>query len=223
MPVFKAWSFSALDQFNNCPRQYHALKVAKRIKEAPSSEMEYGNMVHKKLENAIKFGSKIPVGMEYAGGIIDKLRTKPGELFAERELCINADMKPVEFFAKDAWCRGKIDVGVVNNEKRKMWAGDWKTGKRKESSDQMMLFAALTFEAHPEVKEISTSFIWIPDRRWDTETYTRDQLPLLWKHFMPKVARMKAAFDADEWVPRPSGLCRGWCPVKDCEHWEPKR
>ncbi len=223
MPVFKAWSFSALQQFNNCPRQYYETKVAKSVKEKPGAAMDYGMEVHKKLENAVKFGSKIPPGMEYAGQIVEALRKKPGELFAERELCINAQMKPVEFFAKDAWCRGKIDVGIENIEKRKMWQGDWKTGKRKPDSDQMMLFTALTFETHPHIDEITTSFIWIPDRKWDTETYTRDQLPLIWKHFMPKVNRMKAAFDKDEWVPRPSGLCRGYCPVTNCEHWEAKK
>ena len=31
------------------------------------------------------------------------------------------------------------------------------------------------------------------------------------------------AFKTDTWQPRPSGLCNGWCPVKTCEFWQPKR
>lgn len=221
MAEFKAWSWSALQQFMNCAYQYYRVKVRKDIKEAPSQQMSDGNDAHKKLENNIKFGSKLPADLEYAGRIIETLRNKPGELFAERELCINAEMKPVTFFAKDAWCRGKIDVGL--DQIQKVWAGDWKTGKRKPDSEQMLLFAALTFEIYPKAEEVSTSFIWLPDKVWDTEKYERRQLPLIWRHFMPKVNRMKAAFEADKWPKNPSGLCRGWCPVKDCEHWEPKK
>ena len=41
------WSYSSLKQYQNCPKQYYEVTVAKNFFQPPSKEMIYGNEVHK--------------------------------------------------------------------------------------------------------------------------------------------------------------------------------
>ena len=97
------------------------------------------------------------------------------------------------------------------------------TGKRKVGSKQLKLFALMVFLHHPEVMSVKTGFVWLKEGVSDYETYTRDQEADLWQEFVGDLARYNAAFKQDMWIPRKSGLCRGWCPVTSCEFWEPKK
>ena len=45
----------------------------------------------------------------------------------------------------------------------------------------------------------------------------------IWKKFIPDLRQYAEAFKTDTWQPRQSGLCNGWCPVKECEFWKQKR
>ena len=47
------WSFSALKQFINCPKQYHAIKILKNYEQKVSESMKYGTEVHKALEDYV--------------------------------------------------------------------------------------------------------------------------------------------------------------------------
>ena len=99
------------------------------------------------------------------------------------------------------------------------------TGKRKPDSEQMMLFAGLGFIAYPQVKVIDTTFIWLPDKKVDRETFRREDAADIWGAFLPRVKRMEMAYNdgPDAHPKKPSGLCNGYCPVKDCEFWTPRR
>jgi hypothetical protein len=45
----------------------------------------------------------------------------------------------------------------------------------------------------------------------------------LWSKFVPDLRQYMEAFKTETWQARPSGLCNGWCPVTECEHWKPKK
>lgn len=211
-----SWSYTSLNQFVNCPRQYQALRVTKEVKQIESEEMKWGNTVHKHLEDRVRDGTPLPESLSHLEGLVRKITHYDGEIHTEQQMAIDADFKPVTWFDKGAWCRGIVDVGV--RQGKRYWVGDYKTGKRRPDSDQLMLFAALVMHHNPEIDTVRTSFIWLRDRSLDTERYTRDQLPDIWKHFMPKIVRLEKAYEQDKWVPKPSGLC-GWCPLtkKHCE------
>ena len=51
-----AWSYSSLKTFEQCPKKYYHLKVAKDVKDKGSSAMFYGNEVHKAAEQYMKEG-----------------------------------------------------------------------------------------------------------------------------------------------------------------------
>ena len=45
------WSFSSLKDFINCPKQYHEVKVLKRVEKSTTKQMLYGTEVHKACED----------------------------------------------------------------------------------------------------------------------------------------------------------------------------
>ena len=234
------WSHSALGDFLNCPKQYFHKRVAKDVHEEQGEAALWGDQVHKFFEASIlavrgqqaeadeiwttlKLQGLDPeesfkVYLPYLQAV---LATPHDEVFPERQYSINKKLAPCDWFDAEVWCRGIIDVLLIKGDKA--WALDWKTGKRKPNSKQLKLFALLVFIHHPEIQTVKTSFMWIKTGESDHETYTRDQEAELWQEFVGDLARYNAAFKQDMWIPRKSGLCRGWCPVTGCEFWEPKK
>lgn len=222
MPKRPAWSFSALNQYHTCPYQYYRLKVKKDVKDTMGEAALWGNEVHKKLEERLQ-GKPLPERFKQYESMARPFDRVDGKVFAERKLTLNENMEPTGFFAKDAWCRGIIDVSVLKTHQRSAFVGDWKTGKRKPDSDQLKLFAGLIFAHHPEIDRATTAFIWLKEKTTDREVFTRDQAPAIWDHFNRKLRPLEASFENDKWPKKTSGLCKGWCPVRDCPYWEPRK
>ena len=99
---------------------------------------------------------------------------------------------------------------------------DYKTGKRKPS-EQLDLYAAYIFAHYPEVEDVKTIFVWLKEQKTDKKRFNRDELPIIWREFIPKVARLESAYNRDSWPAKPSGLCNGWCPVKTCQHYKERK
>jgi hypothetical protein len=220
-----AWSFTALTNFESCPRKFYLTRVAKTVKEPEGEALTWGNEVHKALEGNIRDGAPMPKNMAQWEAIVDKLKSKKGELLAEQQLCLNKNLSPTEWFAKDAWARGVVDVLIKDG--KKILALDWKTGKKKQDHDQLSLFAALLFAHYPHVDKVVTGYVWLTEYGnkdyITTKVFTRSDVSDIWGEFLPRVKRFEIAHAKDEWRPKPSGLCRGWCPCSDCEFNQPRR
>ena len=87
------------------------------------------------------------------------------------------------------------------------------TGKPKVDGDQMKLFAAAGFAAFPYLQTVRTGYVWLQHNKLDSTTFKREDLPDIWNEFTPRVIRMVKAQEEDKFPPKPSGLCRAWCPV----------
>jgi hypothetical protein len=210
-----AWSFSSLTAFETCARRYYLTRVAKTVTEPQTEATTHGNEVHKAFEDAVLKQQPLPDKYVELQPIATKLCTAKGKREAELKLAIDKSFRPVKWFDKSAWCRGIVDLSIENGTKAV--AIDYKTGKRKPDSTQLMLFAALLFHSKQYLQTITTSFVWFKDKKLDTEKYDREQIGSIWQEFMPRVQRMEHAYDKDKWVAQPSGLCRSWCPCTDCE------
>ena len=218
-----AWSYSALKNFETCAFQYYRLKVKKDIAEAPSRAMQEGNRIHKALEDRVAKGRPLPTDLKQWEKMCRKFVDSPHDVICEAEIALTTDLKPTKYFAKDVWLRAKFDV-QVNLSNAHIRIIDYKTGKRKTDGDQLMLFAAVAFALWPDVQTVDTAFYWLPDKAIDKETFTRERdEAFIWQEFEPRVIAMETARENETFVKNPSGLCRGWCPVKDCEHWEAKK
>lgn len=206
-----AWSYSSLTKFETCPKQYYHIKVAKDVVEKPTEATIWGERVHKHLEDRVKYGTPLPDILRNYEKFVQPIADKPGIKLVEQQFAINAAMQPTGWFAEDAWCRGIVDVGILSGSKGVLL--DYKTGKRKPESSQLKLFAALAFAHYESLKTVHTGFIWLKDNKMDTETFTRDGVAMVWQEFLPRVQRLERAYKENKFIPKPSGLCRAWCPV----------
>lgn len=215
-----AWSYSALDSFETCPRRHYLTKVSKIVQEQQGPALVWGNEVHKALEHRLQgrpLGERFAQFEPYAQKVITA--AQGGKLEVETELCLNKNFRPTTYFGKDAWVRAKSDVLVLKGDKA--FNGDWKTGKPKPNSDQLKLSAAMVFAVKPTVNTVINTFIWLgSEAPPTTEVFRRDEVAAIWQDFMPRVQRMEEAYVGNKYPPRPSGLCRQYCPVgrQHCEH-----
>lgn len=217
----KAWSYSALNDFVNCPRQYHQKRIAKTVKEEPSEQMLWGEEVHLAFENRQKSGTPLPSNVSDHEEFMQKLQDLPGKTYTERKIALSKGLTPCEFFAPDAWYRGIIDF--AKHHGKTALIVDYKTGKQHSKFEQLAMFAVHTFIQFPEIEQVHTKFYWTQPKIMTGREYYRSDLAAIWETLTPDLKQYVEAFKTDTWQPRPSGLCHGWCPVKDCEFWKPKR
>lgn len=213
-----AWTFSQLEKFETCPRQYYHVRVKRDIVEPPTEATMWGERVHTAMELRIRDGTPLPEGMTQWEGLAKKLEAMPGTKLCEEQMALDKDFQPCDW--KQAWTRGIADLLVVNGNAAATL--DYKTGKRK-LTHQLMLYAGYTFAKYEQVNTVTTGFVWMRDKKIDKEVFTRDQVPMIWQTFIPKVRKLENAYERDAWPCRPSGLCKGWCPVKSCEFYKDKK
>lgn len=213
-----AWSFSSLESFETCPRRHFQTKVAKTVPDPMGEAALWGNKVHKALELRIKDHATLTGGMEIYEPLAAKLEAagRGGKIEAEQKMCLNYNLSPTTYFAKDAWVRGITDITIT--KKDKAFIGDYKTGNPKPESAQLRLTAAMTMAHKPYVNTVFNSFIWLKNGTVTSETFTRDDIPKIWSEFAPRVQRLEIAHAETKWPPKPSGLCRNFCPCTGCEH-----
>lgn len=218
-----AWSYSALEKFENCPFQYQQVRVTKTVVEPQSPEMAWGNQVHKALEDRLIKNVPLPdnISMYEPMAANVQQRAVGGVLKAEEKLAINREFKPVTYFAKGplgVWVRSITDFSIEKGNKA--FVGDWKTGKPKTSSGQLKLSAAMVLHHRPHIQTVTTAFVWLNAGTVTPATFTRDDIPAIWQDFTPRVQRLDHALQTNKFPKRPSGLCKKWCPVPQsmCEH-----
>jgi len=211
-----AWSFSSLNAFGTCPRQYHAVKILKTVAETKGEATLWGTRFHEVAELYLKGLQELPTEFEQFREYLGQFRFMPGTMAPELELGVNRKLEACDFHAPDVWCRGIIDV--LKRYNGEAYVADHKTGKRKPDSKQLKLFALLVFAHYPDIHTCRTAFHWIKTGEVDEATFTRDQIPEMWETFVPELKQFLEAFKTDTFTPRPSGLCKKHCSVSDCEY-----
>jgi hypothetical protein len=212
-------SFSRLSTFETCEAQFDYLYVSKRVPNTSNEASEYGDRVHKLLEakgrGVLDLDSLSAEGrktLEQWGSVVDVIMKRPGEKLFEHQMAVNADLKPVDWFAKDVWIRSIADVLVVDGDTA--YCLDYKTGKVKENPTQLQLFAAMVFWHYPEVTKVKTSFIWLKFNETTNATYERRFLDSMWRALRPRFDKVQDTIELGVFKTKPSGLCP-WCAAKD--------
>lgn len=215
-----SWSYSKLDAFETCPKQYYHKQVAKDVPDVQGEAALYGDALHKAAAWRLK--QKDYLGHEAYREILEpwcsRIESIGGLIDVEQKLAITKDFTPEEWFGKQVWMRGVADVVAVAPSGKVALAIDWKTGKVKEDSVQLALMAALVFAHYPSVLKIRTEFIWLKYDASTREDFAREDMPAVWARVLPRVQALQAAHEATNFPAKPGGLCRSWCPVKACEH-----
>lgn len=211
------WSYSSLTAFETCPRRFKLTRITKAVIEPQTEATLHGNEVHKALENHLNGEKYLPEKYADYLPIVERCKATPGKRLVEYKFALTHNFKPTTFFAKDAWVRGVIDFAVVQPTTAVVL--DWKTGKPKDDHDQLKLFAATAFAAHPHVETVKTGYVWLAHGKVDSKEFKKEDVAGIWQEFLPRVLRMTKAAEKDNFPPKPSGLCTKWCPVTNdmCE------
>lgn len=216
------WSFSSIKTFDQCPKKYYHLKVAKDYEEDFNTEaILYGNEFHKAAEEYVRGDvNELDPRFSYALTALDKLKQMPGEKYCEYKMGLTEKLEPCGFFDDDVWFRGVSDLTIVDKEKGIAKVIDYKTGKSAKYADkgQLELMALATFKHFPEVKVVKGGLLFVVCNAFIKDTYTIDNEHKLWEKWLTEYAKVEKAFEVDTWNPRPSGLCRAHCVVLDCPH-----
>ena len=210
-------SYSAIKLYENCPLRYLRQRVLKEVTDEGGEASIYGTRVHELLEKRLAENAELPKEVSRYESLCASVETAAanGELFAEKELVLNENLKPTGWWDADAWLRSKLDIFILLGENAVVM--DWKTGKRRIDPFQMEMFAAQVFQHYPEVQRVKTSLVWLKTMELDTEVYRREQANELWAGIMTRIRRIHASLDNDNWPAKPSGLCR-YCPCRhDCD------
>ena len=68
-----AWSFSALDSFETCPKRFWHLSIAKDVKEEENEAMRYGSYAHKQFELRLKNSTPLPIDLKHHEKLLARL------------------------------------------------------------------------------------------------------------------------------------------------------
>lgn len=212
------WSFSKIKAFEQCPKQFYHMKIAKDYAEKETEAMLYGTLFHEAAENFVKSDTPIPEKFKYAEAALTSLKNKPGKKLCEYKLGLTEDLEPCGFFDENVWFRGIADLIILDGDTA--WVVDYKTGKSAKYADkgQLELMALATFKHFPEIKKVNAGLLFVIAKALIKDSYEDTVAPTLWKKWLSDYTRMEKALETNTWNPRPSGLCRAHCVVLDCPH-----
>ena len=214
------WSFSSIKAFDQCPKKFYHLKVAKDYKEPLTDAITYGSEFHKAAELYIKEGTPLPPQFNYAKGALDNLNQLPGEKLCEYEMGLTENLDPCGFKDENVWWRGIADLIILDREKGEARVLDYKTGKSAKYADtgQLELMALAIFKHFPQVRKVKAGLLFVIAKQFVKDNYNLDAAPTLWQKWLRDHDRMRFAYQTNVWNPRPSGLCKKHCVVTECPH-----
>jgi CRISPR/Cas system-associated exonuclease Cas4 (RecB family) len=209
------WSYSALKEYENCPKKYYEIRVAQNYTVIPSEQMIYGTEVHKALEDYVKDGKELAVNYLRFKPAADALIDIPGEKYPEYEMALSRDKTPCDFADSNRWVRGIVDLLIVDGDYA--FIVDYKTGSSKyPDPKQLRLMSLMTFAHFPNVNKIKAGLLFVMHGSFVTEEYTREDLDKSWAKFNGPLGRLDNSYDNNVWPPNPTPLCK-YCPVKSCD------
>lgn len=219
----KAWSYSALNKFLTCPMQYYEVNITKRFADDTTEENLWGNRVHEEIDKLIRLGRYdmrgaevlTPAMQRHVAEVI-KPYIHADRLMSEMKIGLDQKLNPCDWFSKKIWLRAIIDV--LHTHSGIATVIDWKTGKVRPDTKQMKLFALVVFWTRPDVHTVQTRLEWLKYGDRTVIDFHRDDIPMLENSFIKDIGAFKKAFVQETFPPKPSGLCKKYCPVLSCEH-----
>lgn len=211
------WSHSSLKDFEGCARRYHQVKILKMYPFVETEATRYGNELHKAAELYVGEGTPLPKQFEFIQETLDALIKKPGRKLAEYKMTLTEDLKPTEWFSKDAWVRGVADLLIIDDENLTAWVVDYKTGNNKyPDRDQLRLMSIMVFKHFPHIRKVNSALLFVVKNDMVKHSMSVDEMDSEWWKYRERVSRIAACIDNDVWNPTRTPLC-GWCPCTGCE------
>jgi hypothetical protein len=212
------WSYSSLGLFQQCPKKYFHLRVAKDVKEPETEALTYGKQVHEAAEFYIKDGTPIPEKFAFIKTSLDLLKQvgEGGTFLCEYKMGLTRNLEPCEFFANDVWWRGVADLIILKGDKA--FLVDYKTGKSSRFADtkQLEILSLAMFKHFPEVKEIKAGLLFLVAEDLVKISYETSAQPTRWVKWLNDTKQLEAAYENGVWNPKPNFSCKQYCAVTSC-------
>ena len=212
------WSFSKIKSFEQCPKKFYHLKIAKDYRESETEAMLYGTAVHLAAEEYIRDGKPLPPEYNYCKDVLDVLNSIEGEKICEMKMGLTENLEPCEFFADDVWWRGIADLVIMNKRTKTAYVVDYKTSKNTRYADkgQLELMAMALFKYFPDIEVVRGGLVFVVCNELVKDEYDIAVAPKLWTKWLGDYNRMKKAHANDVWNANQSGLCKRHCVVTEC-------
>lgn len=205
-----SWSYSRLRTYKQCP-QLAKFKFIDKLPEPSSPALDRGNECHQIMQDYVESKRRsLPKDLKrHEDKLKDyrKLHTK-GTITCEEQWAWNKKWKPVDWFAKDAWLRVKMDL-CQDNELR-VFGIDHKTGKFRpgEYDDQLLQYCVAMLLRFPNAQEAKVGLLFHDvDAPQVMMTLKRQYLEANLRKLEQAVEPM---LNDTRFAPTPGPLCK-WC------------
>jgi len=214
------WSYSSLKTFQQCPKKYYHLKIAKDVVDEAGEAAHYGTLVHKAAEDYIRDGVDVPEKFAYMRPILEAFKNIKGEKHCELEMGIairKGKFVACAFDAPDYWWHGIADLVIIDGGRA--YLADYKTSKNAKYADtkQLDLLAAGVFLHFPQVIEIKSALAFVVSGEFVKKEHHSFYKTKYLETMKPELDRLEAALGNKVWNPVSGPLC-GFCPVDTCVH-----
>lgn len=210
------WSYSALANFEECPRHYDATRQRKTHTEDWDSRASAntGALVHKAMENYITTGDPPPPGLTHFRRIVDRFSTGALQVSTEIRWGLRSDLSPCGFFDNDVCLRVQVDYLALRPDA--LVNLDYKTSSEpRDDPYQLRLYGLAALQKYPKYTYAYAAFLYTKHHS-KTEVVLRDQIPEMVEAVNPRLERLKRAREDDHYPERRNWRCRKFCPVVEC-------
>lgn len=227
-----AYSYTAIKQYQQCPKQYHEVRVLKRWPTKQSPEMIYGEAVHLALENAAQ-GAPLPLRFEHLQPYVDGIKTaiaRGHQVIPENTIGVTYDGRGVRgrediWWAKDVKIAGKADITIISPDQTSARIGDYKTGSDKyPDMEQLDLMAYFTFVEYPTIQNIEALLMFTKVGTvypYQPAKYNREQdMPVIAERWDGYIAAVEQAKATNHWPDNGGNPLCGWCAVTSCPFYD---
>ena len=195
------YSYSSVKMYEQCPRKFKFSKIDK-LADSSGEAANRGKLIHAEIEALLNGG--LPVFSDEVFYLEDKL-SKWINLKAASEMSIAVDdnFNAVMYSDPTAKFRGVIDLYYEQGLEATII--DFKTGKHRDYSDQVTVYAAMVMSCKPHIDYVKTAIEFIDLAKTDEyKLITRSDLPMLQLQLKN---RLKAVEKDKIYAPNPSYLC----------------
>lgn len=213
------WSYSSIKTYEQCPKKYYHLKIAKDAKDDQNAEhLIYGKRFHEAAEFYVKGTAPLPPEFNFAKSTLDNLKNRPGEKLCEYEMGLTANLEPCGFHADDMWWHGIADLIILEGDTARIL--DYKTSKSAKYADtgQLELMSLAVFKHFPQIKKVKAGLLFVISKDFVKANYNVEDVPKLWEKWLRLYGSLQFSYENNRWNPKTSGLCKKHCVVFSCPH-----
>lgn len=226
-----ALSFSKIETFQTCPRQYAEKFIWGTVKYKETPTTRWGNQVHKSLEDYVLHGKAITdKSIKPFASVGDAIIQKENNLhdrgllvtplFGEQEWACDLTMRTHSWFDNNGvFIRGKADCGM--GTRNTLFLYDYKTGKGSNPKPEQLELMGLLAMAQPnmvppETKKIDGTLLFLEARKTTPFSMATASYQERWLKWVKLGFTILDAYQRDSFPEKQSGLCGKWCDCFDC-------